>query len=1055
MEYQHLQKYFGRKAKLRPKDQGGARGSGFDRLPVPLNKTLHDYGTKEPPQEMLDSCSWLLRREIPTSREILGYDNEVKPAAGARDEIGTEVEIPINIVDQPWDSKADYIGAHYQLLREDTVAPLRDAVDELRAEPSTLDNERVCVYENVRITGLTFSPQGPAAKVTFTAARAGKRIAWSQSKRLVQGGIVALTPASDMFQTKCIVATIAARPLSGVEERSEVDIFFADPAEIEIDPQEEFVMVESRTGYFEATRHTLRALQLLMTERMPFEDHLVSLKPEVGIANYRAAKPTANLSAIFTAPKGDHHLENIDINADEGIGRHPRPPRNRQEPPNHLDRLARANLQVGKTHVSVVALKALIANTTIHDPPIVVAAQTNHALDQLLRHISHFEPNFIRLGGRTTDQEIVGKRTLFEIRNKLANVPKVSGCQRGATLKQLKKFEEYMINVLAPLHGAKGPFSAQTLCENNILTRHQLESLERGAAEWVRSSDSNRPSGSMAAWLADDLVAFNSTKRFLNIASYEYEEPDLEMEELEELEAEAKGVPRSDDEELDSVRGRWHPLNEPWTGRHDDALTSAVIKRISETQDLWMVPVQYRGSVYCLYQRQLKQKITQAIRNLSVFYMEAAHRLKMGKWQTDSAIIKQEARVIGMTTTGLSKYRGLVASLLPRTILIEEAAETMESFVMASCFESVEQLILVGDHQQLRAHCSLHDLESSPFNLGISMFERLVTNGVEFSSLNKQRRMIPEIRQNLMSIYPNLEDHESVLDHLPVPGMGGVNSYFFSHNWAEGTDDHASKFNPQEAEFIAGFYNYLIGNGMHGHQITILTFYHGQRKAILRSLRSIPGLIGQLFNVFTVDSYQGEENEVVLLSLVRSNPKGVIGFLGDPHRACVALSRARRGFYVFGNSFQIGKASPTWAKVLLAMLKDPQRLGPFLPLTCKHDKIIPAQSVFDLIDPQGGKGKLKAWNGFSKTAEAEEKARVELERQRLLDEQQAELLFGEPKPDSKAGSETNNSTVSSGQTSPKSPKSPESNASRRIHKEMFSPAKAREPAHIEVASLLD
>jgi helicase required for RNAi-mediated heterochromatin assembly 1 len=73
--------------------------------------------------------------------------------------------------------------------------------------------------------------------------------------------------------------------------------------------------------------------------------------------------------------------------------------------------------------VSVVALKALLSNMTIGDPPVIVTCQTNHALDQLLRHIAQFEPNFVRLGGRSKDQDVIRKRTLFEVRQATSKPP--------------------------------------------------------------------------------------------------------------------------------------------------------------------------------------------------------------------------------------------------------------------------------------------------------------------------------------------------------------------------------------------------------------------------------------------------------------------------------------------------------------------------------------------------------------------------------------------------------------------------------------------------------
>ena len=74
--------------------------------------------------------------------------------------------------------------------------------------------------------------------------------------------------------------------------------------------------------------------------------------------------------------------------------------------------------------------------------------------------------------------------------------------------------------------------------------------------------------------------------------------------------------------------------------------------------------------------------------------------------------------------------------------------------------------------------------------------------------------------------------------------------------------------------------------------------------------------------VTTVDSYQGEENDIIILSLVRSNNHGNIGFLYEPNRVCVALSRAKLGMFIFGNAKCIrahankGSDDHVWLKIL-------------------------------------------------------------------------------------------------------------------------------------------
>lgn len=78
----------------------------------------------------------------------------------------------------------------------------------------------------------------------FSCERAGKQIRWEQSKRLMQGTIVALTPERDMFKTICKVATVAARVIQGGldQDPPSIDLFWGDPKDIVIDP------VESESG---------------------------------------------------------------------------------------------------------------------------------------------------------------------------------------------------------------------------------------------------------------------------------------------------------------------------------------------------------------------------------------------------------------------------------------------------------------------------------------------------------------------------------------------------------------------------------------------------------------------------------------------------------------------------------------------------------------------------------------------------------------------------------------------------------------------------------------
>lgn len=891
------------------------------------NSTIRDYLKGFRNIEASNPSSWLSKSEIPSSVEINGEGQDT-----VEDDT---VAVPINKINGQWESKEEYLSGHYLLLREDAISPLRNVVSELRNEPTIMESdsqESASIYEKVHIIGFTFANTGIGAKVTFSVRRVGKKILWDQSKRLVSGSMVALTPAKDMFKTACRVAIVAARPLAGVQRNPpEVDLFFASPGEIEIDPQQEWVMVECRDGYFEAYRHTLRSLQRMSIETFPLSEHLVRIDRDVLPPPYLAEQPHKDLSLLY--PPDHEDFLNVDI-----IDDWPRdsPPVLDASQFEALRRILTKQLAIvqgppgtGKTHVSVVALELLLRNMAPGDPPIILAAHTNHAVDQLLRHVSKFEPEFIRLGGMTTDQENIKPRTLFEVKNstRLANP---AATPRIPSLARLRTYTQEMRKLLAPLSETDQPFSSELFKKYGIISGTQLTSLQKGAAEWVTIDEPGQIQGDIAMWLGTELIKAE-TRTLAEDFGFDFEEIDLEFEQLKEMEAESK----LDDEVMDTLRGDWVSLKEPFTGRKTRGVTEEAVKAALEKEDLWDVNVTLRGPVYRFMQQQLKDAIRKAFRQIAKTYEEAALEYKIGRWEAD-AIYLQRARIIGMTTTGLSKYRALVQSLRPRIVLIEEAAETLEAYVTASCFPSLQQLILVGDHQQLRGHCTVQELEGDPWNLDVSMFERLVDNEIGFSQMMVQRRMIPEIRRALKPIYEDLEDHESVLNRPSIAGMGGLNTFFFTHEWPESSDSLMSKINIEEADMIVGFFDYLIHNGMETKNITVLTFYNGQRKLILKGLRTHRNLQGCVFKVVTVDSYQGEENDIVILSLARNNSKHNIGFLSVKNRVCVALSRAQRGFYIFGNAELLSHTDALWWDVLQIMGEEPNRVGDKLPVTCQN-----------------------------------------------------------------------------------------------------------------------
>ncbi len=162
-----------------------------------------------------------------------------------------------------------------------------------------------------------------------------------------------------------------------------------------------------------------------------------------------------------------------------------------------------------------------------------------------------------------------------------------------------------------------------------------------------------------------------------------------------------------------------------------------------------------------------------------------------------------------------------------------------------------------------------------------------------------------------------------------------------------------SRSNEHEAKFMAALCRYLILQGYKREQITVLTAYVGQ---LTQLKNEMPQDFFRGVRVCAVDNFQGEENDIILLSLVRSNEEGKIGFLKIENRVCVALSRAKKGFFCIGNISLLKAKSPLWSKIINDM-RPRGNVGKALTLTCQNhpQNMIQASCADDFKKaPEGG-----------------------------------------------------------------------------------------------------
>ena len=127
----------------------------------------------------------------------------------------------------------------------------------------------------------------------------------------------------------------------------------------------------------------------------------------------------------------------------------------------------------------------------------------------------------------------------------------------------------------------------------------------------------------------------------------------------------------------------------------------------------------------------------------------------------------------------------MLKAIRPSITIVEEAAEVLEAHIITSLTPGCQHLILIGDHQQLRPNPTVYNLQIN-YDFDVSLFERMVRNGMEFARLCQQHRMRPEIAKLLDHIYldPKLENHDSVLKFESIRGVQR-NLFFLDHSKRE------------------------------------------------------------------------------------------------------------------------------------------------------------------------------------------------------------------------------------------------------------------------------
>ncbi|GAA5990491.1 hypothetical protein JCM11641_007736 [Rhodosporidiobolus odoratus] len=276
--------------------------------------------------------------------------------------------------------------------------------------------------------------------------------------------------------------------------------------------------------------------------------------------------------------------------------------------------------------------------------------------------------------------------------------------------------------------------------------------------------------------------------------------------------------------------------------------------------------------------------------------------------------ILSNADVICATCVGCGDPR--LAKFKFRTVLIDEATQATEPECMIPLTFGVKQLVMVGDHSQLGP--TIMNKKAARAGLNQSLFERLILLGNRPIRLQVQYRMHPclsEFPSNMFyegTLQNGVTAPERLRKNVDFPWPQPTMPMYFHQNLGqeEISSSGTSFLNRTEASNVEKIVTRFFKAGVLPSQIGIITPYEGQRSYLVSYMQMNGSLRKDLYKeveVASVDAFQGREKDYVIVSCVRSNEHQGIGFLNDPRRLNVALTRAKYGLVILGNPKVLSK----------------------------------------------------------------------------------------------------------------------------------------------------
>uniref|UniRef100_A0A6P4A234 uncharacterized protein LOC107422114 n=1 Tax=Ziziphus jujuba TaxID=326968 RepID=A0A6P4A234_ZIZJJ len=297
------------------------------------------------------------------------------------------------------------------------------------------------------------------------------------------------------------------------------------------------------------------------------------------------------------------------------------------------------------------------------------------------------------------------------------------------------------------------------------------------------------------------------------------------------------------------------------------------------------------------------------------------------RWDIKKFCLENACLIFCTVSSSAKLHAGGMSNAL-ELVVIDEAAQLKEcESAIPLQLPGVRHAILIGDEKQLPATVKSKISEEAAF--GRSLFERLAMLGHKKHLLNVQHRMHPSI-----SLFPNGEFYQYQISDGPNVKKQSYNrrflhgtmydSYSFiniAHGKEEFDNKHSLK-NKVEVAVISEIVSSLHKNFIETKEnvtIGIISPYKAQVYAIQENLKIYSDDDSSDFTVSvrSVDGFQGGEEDVIIMSTVRCNGNGSVGFLSNSQRANAGLTRARYCLWILGNAETLIRSGSIWNKLVL------------------------------------------------------------------------------------------------------------------------------------------